>query len=258
MTTQDPRGSTPEVKSVLTTLQIVETLQRIESATASELATELDFTTSTVYKHLSTLAKERYVIKEDNHYRIGLRFLNLGQNALRNQEIYQIVKPELVDLAEETDEMANLLVEEGGRGVFVHKVSSDRAVNLDTYIGKEVYLHTTALGKAILAHLPRKRVDEIIDQHGLPEVTAKTITDRQTLESELSTVRERGYAVDDEERLYGLQCVSVPILGKDGVPLGAISVSGPKSRMAERISNEEIHPLLSQAKNVIELNVTYK
>ena len=258
MATQDTNRSTTEVKSVLTTLKILEGLQSAERTTASQLASELGFTTSTVYKHLNTLAKERYVIKDDKEYRIGLRSLNFGQNALRNQGIYQISKPELVELAEKTDEMANLLVEEGGRGVFIHKVNSDRAVNLDTYIGKEVYLHTTALGKAILTHLSQEEVDAIFAGHGLPQITENTITDRQTLENEFSTIRECGYAIDDEERLYGLRCVSVPIMGESGRPLGAISVSGPKSRMSDHRMREEIPPLLREAKNIIELNVIYK
>lgn len=152
--------------------------------------------------------------------------------------------------------MANLLVEEHGRGVFLYRAKGADAVHMDTHAGKRVPLHTTGFGKSILAHLPAKRVETILDRHGLPSVTSGTITDRAALYEELETVRERGYAYDDEERLEGLRCVAAPIVVNETV-LGAVSVSGPKSRMQRDWYTDELPSLVMSAANVIEINSTY-
>jgi DNA-binding IclR family transcriptional regulator len=246
------------VKSVETAFKIIEAVQEESETTVSELATKIDLSKSAVYKHLQTLRNERYIIKEDSDtYRIGLRFLNLGQKALQQRETYEVAKPELDSLAEETGEMANLMVEEGGFGVFIYKADSDQAVNLDTYAGKEVHLHTTALGKALLAFSSTEKVDEIIEHHGLPKITGNTIADRPELEECLTTIRERGYAFDEGERLEGLRCVATPILDTEDQPIGAISVSGPASRMQGERFSERIPRKLGRAQNIIELNILY-
>ena len=258
MATTDTAGGQDQVKAVGTAFRVIEAIQRKDTATVTELATELGLSKSAVYKHLRTLENHRYIIKEEGSYRLGLRFLNLGQGVLRREELYEIAKPELQNLAEETGETANLMVEEGGRGVFISKVSSDQAVNLDTYVGKEVYLHTTALGKAIMAYMSPEDVDDIVDNHGLPAITDNTISNRSDLMAELETIRDQKWASDDEERLTGLRCVAVPILDTDDTVLGAISISGPKNRMSEQRFVETIPEKLLEAKNIVELNVIYQ
>ncbi len=214
---------------------------------------------SNVYKYFKTLEEDRYIVKDKNkEYQLSLRFLGLGAETRRRYGIYEIAKPQIKELAEESNEMANLLVEEHGRGIFLYRADSSHAVNLDTRAGRDVYLHTTALGKAILADLPEERVDEIIDRYGLPRVTPKTVTNRRALEKELDEIRERGWAYDDEERLKGLRCVAGSILDPNGEVLGAISISGPSSRMNGTRFSEEIPEAILKAKNVIELNVAYE
>ena len=258
MVTQSKSDGKNEVKSVGTAFQIIEELRDRESATVAEITSELDLSKSAVYKHLQTLESHRYVVKEGGVYRLGLRFLNLGHSVLKKQELYEVVKPELDSLAEETGETANLLVEERGRGVFLYRADGDQAVNLDTFVGKEVYLQTTALGKALMAHLPPSYIAKIIEEHGLPQVTEKTITDRGELNAELEEIRDQGYAFDDEERLKGLRCVAVPILESEGSAVRAISVSGPKSRMSKQRCHKELPKLLKNTKNIIELNIEHQ
>lgn len=85
--------------------------------------------------------------------------------------------------------MANLVVEEYGHGVFLYRSKGPEAVHMDTHAGKRLPMHTTAFGKAILAHFPEERVEEIIEANGLPAHTPKTITDRDTLFEELESIR---------------------------------------------------------------------
>jgi len=91
--------------------------------------------------------------------------------------------------------------------------------------------HSTALGKAMLAHLPPEEVTRLLDTVGMPRRTANTITDRGRLFSELATVRVRGYSVDNIENEDGIRCVGAPIFDHRREVVGAISVSGPASRM---------------------------
>ena len=240
-----------------TSLRILEALKKRDSAGVTDLSRELDIPKSTVYSHLSTLRENEYVVNENDEYRLGLKFLDLGEHTRDRLRIYRVAKPELEALAEETGELANLLVAEHGEGVYLLRCKGDRAVNLDTRTGMRVKLHCTSLGKAVLAHLPDRRVDEILDYHGLPERTPNTITDRAELDTALEQVRERGYAQDDGERLTGLRCIAAPITDEDGVAVGAVSVAGPTSRIKGERYHDEIPERVRSAANVIELNMTY-
>jgi IclR family acetate operon transcriptional repressor len=113
------------------------------------------------------------------------------------------------------------------------------------------------LEKAIMAHLPRERVNEIVERHELSASTPNTITDREILDDELARIREEGVAFDDEERIAGLRCVAAPILSKNDRALGAISVAGPSNRVRDDRFTEELPQRVLETVNVIELNVTY-
>lgn len=245
------------VKTTTTTFTIVEALKELGSCGVTELASHLGLPKSTVHNYLSTLEQEEYVRKEGNTYSVGIRFLELGAYARNCMQIYEIAKPEVDRLAEETGELANLMIEEHGHGVYIHQAQGEQAVKVDSYVGTSVDLHATALGKSILAHLPDDRVDTIIDNHGMSQCTERTVSTREELEDELEMVRERGYAIDDEERLPGLRCVAAPIQTSDERVLGAVSASGPVNRMQGEYFDEELPNRVLETVNVIELNVTY-
>lgn len=248
---------TPAVKSVETTFRIVEELHDSGGAGVTELAEALSFPKSTVHNHLQTLERNEYVLNDDGTYRVGCRFLELGAHARDRRPIYEVARPEIERIAEETGELSGVVVAEHGRGVFVHRAKGDRAVHVDTYAGKRIYLHGAALGKAILAHRSEGRLDDVIDQHGLPALTENTITDREALRAELAEIRETGVAFDDEERLNGLRSVGAAVTSPNGEVLGAVSVAGPTTRLQDDRFREEIPEVVRSAVNVIDLNLTY-
>lgn len=255
-----PRMASENVSTIgatETSLRILETLKQLDGAGVTEVANRLDLPKSTVHNHVSTLLRQEYLVKEGDSYRIGLRFLEFGEYIRGRMPIYDVGQPEVKRLATETGELASLLVEEHGKGVYLYRAKGSRAVRLETYAGMRVHLHCTALGKAIIAYLPEPRVQEIVDAHGLPERTSTTITDEETLSAELEEIRERGYACDREERIAGLRCVAAPIKDLDGRAIGAISVSGPTNRMKGTRFDEEIPEQVLSTANVIELNLNY-
>jgi DNA-binding IclR family transcriptional regulator len=252
----DHKAKNP-VSATKTAFEIIQALQDLDGAGITELAAELDKSKGSVHNHLSTLYEMGYVTKEGSTYNVGIRFLEHGIYARKRRPLYENGRPEVDTLAEETGEMANLLVEEHGKGIYLHRATGENAVNVDAQIGTRVHLHNTALGKAILAYLPQARVESILDRHGMPSTTDRTIDDRETLFDRLELVRERGVAFDDEERLPGLQCLAVPVLNDDGKPEGALSVSAPTRRMADNPLESEVVGLLKDTANIIKLNITY-
>jgi len=245
-----------QIQTVQTSCDVLDALETLDGAGVTELADHLGVSKATVHGHLSTLYRNELVTRDGDEYRISLRFVDFGEYAKNSVQIYEVAKGEIEKLARETGEMAQLMVEEHGRGVYLHKAKGENSVHTASYPGDRKHLHCTALGKAILAHLPRSRVDEIIERHGLPRKTDNTITDRETLFAELETVRERDIAVDDEEVLRGLRCIATPIKSHDDRLYGAISVSGPLSRMKGERFDEELPKVVRDAANVIEINAT--
>ncbi len=247
----------PRVKSATTTVAVIDALKTLDYPGVGEVADHIDRPKSTVHDHLSTLIELDFVVKEPTGYRLGARFLEYGGYAREQMKVYRVGRPVVDRLAEDTGEHANLMIEEHGLGVFLYKAKGEEAVTLDTHPGMRVTLQATALGKTILAHLPDTRVTEIFDEHGLPQITENTLTDRDALFDEFEHIRERGYATDDEERIEGMRCVAAPILDHDDRVIAAVSISSPVSRMHDdRFANEIPRRVLSAA-NVIEVNMTY-
>jgi|SRR5271166_427817 len=133
---------------------------------------------------------------------------------------------------EETQETANLAVEDDGMAVYLAQVQSRHFVRAIARPGGRVFMHGSATGKAILAELPPSAVKKIIEQHGVRVLTPRTINGLRRLLRHLEEVRRQGFAVDDEEYAIALRCVAAAVLDEEGVPLGAVSVSGPTMHVA--------------------------
>lgn len=250
-------AATTPVKAAKNSMEIVEAVRELGGAGVSEVAQHVSMPTSTVHDHLRTLTEEEYLVKKDSKYYIGSRFLQLGDHARSRRKVFTIAQPEVDKLAEKTGEHANLMIKEHDVGVFLYTAQGSEAVHLDTHSGMRVPLQTTALGKAIMAYLPRDEVEEIIDRRGLPEVTANTITNREQLFQQLDEIRERGFATDDEERVEGMRCVAVPITDEAERAIAAVSISGLKRRMEGDKFTQEIPNRVLRSANVIEVNLTY-
>lgn len=245
------------VNAVETTFRILEILKEFDGAGVTELADRLEMPKSTVHDHLRSLQKLGYAVNDDGVYQLGVKFLDLGGYARQRMKIFKVAKPEVKKLATATGEHSNLMIEQHGQGIFLYKTVGDNAVQLDTYAGMQVHLHTTSMGKCILAHTNPDRVEQIIDHHGLPKITDNTISDPEELHAELAEVRQRGYATDMEERVEGMRCIAAPIIGPNDDIAGAVSVSGPSVRMqGDRFENDLPEAVLGTA-NVIEVNLAY-
>lgn len=249
MTQTSPRT----IHAVHITCSILEALQELNGAGVTELANHLGHSKSTIHSHLRTLEDHHLVVRESGKYRLSLRFLDISSHVYEQFGNYDVIRKELDNLANETGEVAQFGIEEHGQVSYLYKSTGEHGVETASSVGTQQPMHSTSLGKAILAHLPRNRVDEIIDANGMPQKTPNTLTDRDALFTELEQIRRDGYATDDEENVEGLRCLAAPIMG-NGRVLGAVSVSGPSSRFSGEVFTEELPMIVTRSANVIELN----
>lgn len=251
----DETNGSRHLKSVNRSFEIIEYLRENGPATLSEIATEFDLPVSTAHIHLSTLVKSDYVIKEDGLYRCSLLFLRTG-GQLRDQKVlYRAAKSEIDDLQQQVNEIANVGILENGYMVQLYKSENPESIDDSAPEGAHLYLHTTSTGKAILSQLSEDELDRIIEQRGLPGLTDNTITTRSELVSQLQEIRERGYSINRGEHYTGVFAIGTPILSDSGDILGAISISGPLSRIERNRIEDEFAPALCDKKNVIELKI---
>ena len=246
------------VKSTRTAFRIVEVIKDTGGARLTDIADELDLAKSTVHQQLSALSQMGYVVQDEQEYHVGLKFLDIGEAARSRKPVYKLAKPLVEDLAAQTEERAQYFAEENGRGIYIHTEQGKHAVQTGRRVGKRRYLHSSAGGKAILAHLPAREVDQIIDQWGLPQETDNTYTTRESLTEDLAEVRDRGYSINKSESIDGLWAIGVPVLRPDDMPAGALSVSGPRHRIGSQENKDQLIELLLGTANELELKIAHQ
>jgi len=247
-------GSGGGVEAGARLLSVIELLRSEGGAGVTTVADRLGVAKSTAHAHLRTLHDQRYVVKRDGEYHLGLRFLELGQAAKQPWDEYPFVEEKVEELAAESEVRAQFLAPEHNEAVYVYRATGRHSVPTDSRVGVRIPLHAVAAGKAMLASFPPERVDAVVEQHGLPALTEDTITDREELDAALDRIRERGYARNDGESWEGVQAVGAPVLTPDGDVFGGLSVSGS----AHRVDPDALADLVRGAANEIKLEFQYE
>jgi IclR family acetate operon transcriptional repressor len=200
----------------------------------SELARALGSSKSSALSLVRTLAERDFVAQVDGgRYRLGLALARLGDLALSQITLYDVAMPVLRRLTDATARTARVGVFDDGYAIVIGRVDGPGSIRIESHLGRRELPHCSALGKAILSQLPDDAVRAIALRTGLPARTANTITDVDALLRELARVRERGFAIDDEEDSAGVFCVGAPVRDHRGECVGAISVSGVKVALGD-------------------------
>ena len=244
------------IRSVKIAFNVIDLLQERGRIGVTEIADELSHSKSTVHSHLRTLEDRRMIVREEEGYRLSLKFLDMATHVKEQVGNYDVIRNEVEELAAVTDEIAQFGVEEHGQVAYLYKATSERAVETRSRVGRQAPMHSTSLGKTILAYLPVGRTEEIVESMEFERFTPETITSADELYDDLERIRERGYGIDDEENIEGLRCISAPVKNEDTV-LGAVSVTGPSSRVTDERIREELADQVQRAANVIELNTKF-
>lgn len=192
----------------------------------SEIARHRRLPTSTVHRILQELVAVGWVREdEEGEYRLGARLLSLVQRSTDDAAVLRVAQPILRTLCERTSHTIHLALRHGDEAVYVAKLDGRRSYHMRSRVGLSLSLHSTAIGKALLARLPDSEVASIAARTGLPRRTERTITDVPALLAHLATVRRRSFAVDDEENEPHTRCIGVAILDHNDLPIGGLSLS---------------------------------
>lgn len=217
------------VDKALATIEVL--LRSTAPASAREIAERAGVNRTTAHRLLNILIRHGWAEKvpDTSEYRLNLRFLALAQLALQGRDFMGEVRPIMERLAEVSREAVHLGVLDGFEVVHVDKVDSPEMVGVASKVGTRAVPHVTALGKALLAAGPDDVVMAYIAHARLLDLPFR-LCDEEGLQADLRRVRERGFSLDDEESSAGIRCLGVPILGADGAPLFALSITGPAAR----------------------------
>ncbi|WP_144901011.1 IclR family transcriptional regulator [Halobellus captivus] len=246
------------VKTTQASLSIVEELLEDGPATIEELEERFDLATSTVHRHLTTLRENGYVIRDGTTYRLSFKFLTVGGQLRRQIEGYSMIKQKIDDLAHLTDERAQFIVREETDRVYLYTEIGDNPVQTGAHIGRRGPIHASAAGKAILAHTPKSVQRDILESISMNQTGPNTITDTTRLEEELDGIREQGYALNLEESTAGVHAIGAAVVTKrQSDPIGAISVSGPATRLKRERIEDELVDLVLAATNELELHIEH-
>ena len=209
--------------------------ERSGDRSLAEVCAGLKLHKSTGHRLLTVLEQNRFVEKSPStgRYRLGLRLFELGSKAIASLDLREQSRPHLNMVLHETEETVHFCIFDQSEVLYIEKMEPQRSVRMSSSIGRRAPAYCTAVGKAILAELPVAEVDAIVHRYGLKSITKNTITTPEALVAELKLIRERGFAIDDEENEEGVRCVGAAVRDYLGRPVAALSVSGPAFRVSK-------------------------
>jgi IclR family transcriptional regulator, KDG regulon repressor len=229
-------GETSPATAVERALNILEAAaNRRDGMTNSEISHKLGIPKSSASYILRTLDRRGYLRRdvETGRYRLGLKVLSLGGDARANLDLAEVALPFMRALQERIHLTIHLAVLDQGEAVYIEKVEAPGFFKVNTWVGRRMYLHSTSVGKSLLAWLPKHEVETLLRQQGMKKRTPKTISSVAKLVADLEHVREQGYALDDEENSLGARCVGAPIFDAAGSVIASLGVSGTLTQMDE-------------------------
>jgi DNA-binding IclR family transcriptional regulator len=218
------------VKSADRVVDILELLaEDPQGLTVSQISARLGIARSSAHGLVNTLRRRGYLTQSRDapkRLQLGARLIQLGLNVGDRLELRSAARPTLERLVAETNQSALLVVPDGGELLYVDKIVSESStVRTDPRMSARRPLHSTSVGKALLAALDDGGARAVLDRVGTAPVTNLTIADPSVLLADLEQARQRGYAVDQQEAFVGVCCVGAPIRDHTGRPIGAISLS---------------------------------
>ena len=220
--------------------------------TMSQISERIGINKSTVHRLLSTLEGKRFVERDPSTglYRPGLRLLQMASLAMEQNSLRRLAAPFLQDLCERYRENVNLALLDGADVVYVDVIVGSQRVKLAAVPGQRLPAFCTASGKAILAFLSDDHVRRVLER-GMPGYTRTTITSMEKFFEDIRQVRERGFAISEQEFEDGINAIAVPICDQ---PIASISIAGPAYRLT-REHMFEIGPNLLETAKIIALDV---
>ena len=249
----------PIIQSVDRALRIFDLFDEYETELKiTDISERMQLHKSTVHSILKTLQSKGYIEQneENGKYRLGMKLFERGNLVIRSLDIRTIAKKHLIKLSVETENTVHLVILDGKEGIYIDKVEGPSATVLYSRIGRRIPVHSSAVGKALVAFKSKKELQEILKGYVYKKQTINTITDEKTYLEDLEKVRDSGFAIDKEENEPGITCLAVPIWDHTGTVAAAMSMSQPTMRI-DQIQLERSVEMLKEAAEKISKELGY-
>ena len=211
---------------------LLQALAQHNAVSLSDLALQVGMPASSAHRLLMTLQQHDFVDFDENTqlWHVGLEAFRVGSAYLSRTNLLEAARGPLRELMEITGETANLAVMDNAEVVFVAQVETTNPIRAFFSAGTRALMHSSGIGKALLAQMPRRKLEALLHSAGLPKYTPKTLSAPAELYADLANTAKRGWSYDQEERYEGMSCVGAAIRNAYGDLVGGISVSGPSVR----------------------------
>ena len=226
----------PNLKRAIDLLEYL--AEKPEGQTISELAEALNLPTNSVFRIIRTLSSKGYILQQHKRYEISSKLFALGARAIAEESLSERITPVMRELRDNLKETILFGKISGHQGVILEQMQGLYPVKVVVEIGYNFPLHCAAPAKAIMAFLPEPEQNTLLDLCTFEKFTENTITNKEKLVRELEQVRADGFAFDMEEADYDVRCISAPIRNVSGLPIAALWITGPVSRLTEEVCGD--------------------
>lgn len=224
-----------------------------DKMTLTEVSKKVDLTRANARRILLTLQYLGFVQTEDGkQFRLSPKVLTLGYSYLSSLPFQELAKPYLKTLAEEVNESCSMSVLDGYDIVYVARVQTNRIMTISLGVGTRLPVYATSMGRVLLAGLADHEMQEFIRGIKAEQLTPNTITDSEKLIERIQLVRERGWALADQELEIGVRSIACPIKNKNRKTIAALNISGHASRVSKDEMLEKFLPHLKSTVAQIE------
>jgi IclR family pca regulon transcriptional regulator len=230
----------------------------------SEIAQELGLTRSTAHRYIATLARLGYLQQDaaTRRYGLGPRVVDLGFTAINSMELRHVAAPHLQRLCDETGHTVNLAILDDVDIVYVERCRASRRnqnqIDLDLHVGSRLPAYCTSMGKVLLAFLPDRERDEILERTTLVQRGPNTFTTKSGLLAELRRIRDSGIAVNNEELAYGLRSVAVPVFSASGEAVAALNLAAHRTMASLDDLIARLGPIMQRTAAAISTQLGYR
>ena len=232
-TNPDPKNGTQSIQRIF---GVIEALAARPGGTSlQQLCAATGLAKSTAHRMLASLVEMGYVVQDSftTRYRLTLKLFELGSAVVNDMDILAVARPHLDRLSRQTGEAVHLVLRDGADIVYLYKAEALGVRRMSSQVGLRAPMYCTGVGKAILATLPPAEVQSVWDSSAIHRITEHTIVDFSQLCEQLRAVRQKGFAIDDEENELGIRCVAVALPGPGGKAEAAFSLSSLVPHMSE-------------------------
>lgn len=224
----------------------------------AELSSRTGVPRATAFRLLATLEEAGYLAKNGSDYQLGFKCFLLSNIAAADLDLRSIARPHLIALRDATGETTQLAILVDWNIVYLDRVLSQQAVGyMTSRAGAVLPSYCTGLGKALLAFQPSDSVEAWARRESFAAFTPTTLTSAESLLAELSHTRERGYAIDRQEREVGVRCVAAPVRDAEGNVVAALSAAGPTERLPAELVGSRLAETVVRAADDVSRDLGY-